>query len=109
MPLITDFAKTDEARQILQFFSTDIVIGRPFVTSPGVPAERVALLRKAFDSLMKDPAFRDDAKKAGIDISPVAGDDDPEDRHRFHEHARRHRRQGEGRDGAERHHRAQKK
>ena len=45
VPLITDFAKTDEDRQILRFFSTDIVIGRPFVTSPGVPAERVALLR----------------------------------------------------------------
>jgi tripartite-type tricarboxylate transporter receptor subunit TctC len=73
VPLLTDFAKTDEARKILQFFSTDIVIGRPFVTSPGVPPERVAVLRNAFDSLMNDPAFRADAKKAGIDISPVAG------------------------------------
>lgn len=73
VPLITDFAKTDDARQILRFFSTDIVIGRPFVTAPGVPAERVAILRKAFDSLLKDPAFRDDCKKAGIDISPVGG------------------------------------
>ena len=72
MPLLTEFAKTDEARQILQFFSTDIVIGRPFVTSPGVPAERVALLRKAFDSLVKDPAFLADMKKAGIDVAPVA-------------------------------------
>lgn len=73
VPLITDFAKTDEARQILRFFSTDIVIGRPFVTSPGVPAERVALLRQAFDRLLKDPAFLEDCKKAGIDISPVGG------------------------------------
>jgi tripartite-type tricarboxylate transporter receptor subunit TctC len=73
VPLLTEFAKTDEARQILQFFSTDIVIGRPFVTAPGVPAERVALLRKAFDSLLKDPAFLADTKKAGIDISPVGG------------------------------------
>ena len=31
VPLLTEFAKTDEARQILQFFSTDIVVGRPFV------------------------------------------------------------------------------
>ena len=49
------------------------MIGRPFVTSPGVPAERVALLRQAFDRMLKDPAFLEDAKKAGIDISPVAG------------------------------------
>jgi tripartite-type tricarboxylate transporter receptor subunit TctC len=73
VPLITDFAKTDEDRAILRFFSTDIVIGRPFVTSPGVPAERVALLRQAFDRMLKDQAFLDDCKKAGIDISPVGG------------------------------------
>jgi tripartite-type tricarboxylate transporter receptor subunit TctC len=73
VPLITDFAKTDEERQILRFFSTDIVIGRPFVTSPGVPAERVALLRQAFDRMLKDPAFLADCKKAGIDIGPVGG------------------------------------
>src|SRR4029079_3981899 len=35
VPLLTEFAKFDDARQALQFFSTDIVIGRPFVTSPG--------------------------------------------------------------------------
>jgi tripartite-type tricarboxylate transporter receptor subunit TctC len=74
VPLLTDFAKTDEARQILRFFSTDIVIGRPFVTSPGTPPERVALLRAAFDRLLKDPAFLDDSRKSGIDISPVAGE-----------------------------------
>ncbi len=49
------------------------MIGRPFVTAPGVPAERVAILRQAFDRMLKDPAFRDDAKKADIDISPVGG------------------------------------
>jgi tripartite-type tricarboxylate transporter receptor subunit TctC len=50
------------------------VIGRPFVTSPGVPAERVAILRKAFDEMLKDPAFLEDARKSGIDVSPVAGE-----------------------------------
>ena len=73
VPLLTEFAKTEEARQILRFFSTDIVIGRPFVTSPGTPPDRVAMLRRAFDSLLKDPAFLDGSKKAGIDISPVEG------------------------------------
>jgi tripartite-type tricarboxylate transporter receptor subunit TctC len=73
VPLITEFGKTEEARQILRFFSTDVVIGRPFVTSPGAPAERVAMLRRAFDSLLKDPAFLDDCRKANIDIGPVDG------------------------------------
>jgi tripartite-type tricarboxylate transporter receptor subunit TctC len=73
VPLMTDFAKTDDDRKILKFFSTDVVIGRPFVTSPGVPAERVALLRKAFDEMLKDPAYLADAEKAKLDVGPVSG------------------------------------
>jgi tripartite-type tricarboxylate transporter receptor subunit TctC len=73
VPLLTDLARSDEDRQVLKLFSTDVVIGRPFVTSPGVPVERVALLRKAFDEMMIDPAYLDDAKKAALDVTPVAG------------------------------------
>jgi tripartite-type tricarboxylate transporter receptor subunit TctC len=73
LPLLTDFAKSDQDRQILKLFSTDVVIGRPFVTSPGVSAERVALLRKAFDEMLADPAYLEDSKKAGLDVTPVAG------------------------------------
>jgi tripartite-type tricarboxylate transporter receptor subunit TctC len=73
VPLITEFAKTDAQRSILRFFSTDIVIGRPFVTSPGVPAERVAILRQAFDRMLKDKAFLEEARKANVDIQPVGG------------------------------------
>jgi tripartite-type tricarboxylate transporter receptor subunit TctC len=73
VPLMTEFAKNDSDRQILRLFSTDVVIGRPFVTSPGVPAERVALLRQAFDAMMKDPAYIEDSKKAGLDVSPTDG------------------------------------
>lgn len=74
VPLLLDFAKTEEGGRILKLFSTDVVIGRPFVTSPGVPAERVALLRRAFDEMLKDPAYRKDAAAAGLDVSPVAGE-----------------------------------
>jgi tripartite-type tricarboxylate transporter receptor subunit TctC len=74
VPLLTDFAKSEEQRQVLRFFSTDVVIGRPFVTSPGVPAERVAMLREAFARLVKDEAFLADTRKAGIDVTPVAGE-----------------------------------
>jgi tripartite-type tricarboxylate transporter receptor subunit TctC len=73
VPLMLEFAKTDSDRQLLKFFSTDVVIGRPFVTSPGVPAERVALLRKAFDDMLKDPEFLADAEKSKLDVGPVGG------------------------------------
>jgi tripartite-type tricarboxylate transporter receptor subunit TctC len=73
VPLLLDFARSDDDRRILRFFSTDVVIGRPFVTSPGVPALRVAVLRKAFDDMLKDPAFLQSAKQAGLELSPVDG------------------------------------
>src|SRR5499426_1004315 len=73
VPLLTDFARNDDDRRILRLFSTDVVIGRPFVTSPGVPAERVALLRKAFDAMMRDPAYVEDSRKASLDVSPTDG------------------------------------
>ena len=73
VPLLVEFAKNEDDRAILRLFSTDVVIGRPFVTAPGVPVERVAVLRKAFDGMMKDKAFLADASKAGLDVSPVEG------------------------------------
>src|SRR5215470_1181298 len=73
VPLLTDFARNDDDRRILKLFSTDVVIGRPFVTSPGVPAERVELLRRAFDAMLKDPAYLEDSRKGGLDVSPTDG------------------------------------
>lgn len=74
VPLISDFAKTDAERQILRLFSTDVVIGRPFLTAPGVPLERVALLRNAFDEMLEDKAFLAECAAAGVDVKPVSGD-----------------------------------
>ena len=63
VPLLTEFARNDEEKQILELISSRAAIGRPFVAPPGVPADRVAALRKAFVATMKDPAFQEDVKK----------------------------------------------
>ena len=49
--------------------------GRPLLAPPGVPADRIAALRKAFMDSMADPEFRADAEKAGLEINPVSGED----------------------------------
>src|SRR5262249_16189247 len=72
--LLLDVAKNDDDRAVLKLFSSDVVIGRPFVTAPGVPAERVALLRAAFEAMVRDPAFLADAARTGLDVSPVGGE-----------------------------------
>jgi tripartite-type tricarboxylate transporter receptor subunit TctC len=50
-------------------------LGRPFIAPPGVPQERVKVLREAFMKTMKDPAFLDDVKKKKLEADPVAGDE----------------------------------
>lgn len=73
VPLLTDLAETDEQRKIVALFSGVVAMGRPMMTTPGVPAERVAALRTAFDKTMRDPAFLADAKKQRMLINPQSG------------------------------------
>jgi tripartite-type tricarboxylate transporter receptor subunit TctC len=75
VPLITDFAKTDEQRQILKMVFARQVMGRPFLAPPNVPADRVAALRTAFMATMKDKDFLAEAAKADLEVNPVSGED----------------------------------
>ena len=74
VPLIIDLAKTDEQRQILKLIFARQVMGRPFLAPPGIPAERAAVLRKAFMDTMKDKDFLVEAEKAQMEITPVPGE-----------------------------------
>ena len=75
VPTLQDLAKNDADRQVLTFISADTAISRPLVTGPGVPAERVEALRRAFDAVMKDPEFLSEAEKSKTDISPMTGEE----------------------------------
>jgi tripartite-type tricarboxylate transporter receptor subunit TctC len=74
VPLILDLAKTPEQKQILTLVFARQALGRPFVAPPGVPADRLAALRKAFMDTMKDPEFLAEAEKAKLEITPVSGE-----------------------------------
>ena len=73
VPNVLSFAKTDEQRQVLEYLYVGQDIGRPFVAPPGLPPERLKMLRDAFDATMKDPEFIKDAKNYGFDVEPVPG------------------------------------
>jgi hypothetical protein len=72
-PLWSDFATNDEQRQILEVISGDVAVGRPILTAPDVPPERVAALRKAFDDTLKDPSFLAVAAQAKMYMNPMKG------------------------------------
>jgi tripartite-type tricarboxylate transporter receptor subunit TctC len=73
VPTIFEFAKTEEQRMILDFQASTLETGRPWLTPPNVPAERVAALRRAFDATMKDEAFLAEAKQRKLDVTPRTG------------------------------------
>jgi tripartite-type tricarboxylate transporter receptor subunit TctC len=73
-PTLLEYAKTDEQRRIISLMATTETIGRSLMAPPGLPTERVALLRSALMETVKDKRFLADADKAQLDISPVPGD-----------------------------------
>jgi tripartite-type tricarboxylate transporter receptor subunit TctC len=73
VPLLTDLAKTQEQKQILELIFARQVMGRPFLAPPGLPSHRAEALRTAFMATMKDPEFLAAADKAQLEITPVSG------------------------------------
>jgi tripartite-type tricarboxylate transporter receptor subunit TctC len=71
VPLVSEYARTDENRSILDFFVARQQYGRPFFAPPGVPEPVVAVYRKAFEELVNDDGFRREAaqQKATIDLA----------------------------------------
>ena len=71
--MASDLVKTDEQKQILDFAVVSQTIARPIAAPPGIPADRKAALRAAFDATMKDPVFLADIKRLQLDARPVSG------------------------------------
>lgn len=73
VPHIDKYYRDEESRRVGQFVLAQQVFGRPYMLPPGTPDEPVAILRKAFDDLMRDEQFLADAERTRLDLSPVDG------------------------------------
>jgi hypothetical protein len=74
VPYVLDLARNAEERQVLEFLYAGQGIGRPFVAPPELPAERLKLLRDAFDATTKDPDFIADTKRSKLELEPEDGE-----------------------------------
>lgn len=74
-PWIYDYARSSDDRAAMNLLFATQEFGRPFVAPPETPPAIVALLRRAFDATMADPAFRADAEQRNVDIDPTGGDE----------------------------------
>jgi tripartite-type tricarboxylate transporter receptor subunit TctC len=75
IPTAVDLARNDEERAILSAIMNAAEVGTAFFTTPGIPADRLTALRRAFDAAMKDPELLADAQKLKVGVSPMAGED----------------------------------
>ncbi|MFZ9501952.1 MAG: Bug family tripartite tricarboxylate transporter substrate binding protein [Beijerinckiaceae bacterium] len=73
VPFIKDLAKTQEQKDVLEILIASGELGRPFIVSQGVPADRLAALRAAFDATMQDKEFLEENAKQLLPVYPVKG------------------------------------
>jgi len=72
VPTLSEIMTDPLHRQVAEFLSAESDFGRSVFLPPGVPADRVAALRAAFEATMKDPAFLADAKRLSLVIEPIS-------------------------------------
>jgi len=75
VPRMIDLARTDEERRLLVLFAQPSSVGRSVLAPPGLPAERIAALRRAFAATMEDAGFLADLERARLDRSPLPGEE----------------------------------
>ena len=75
VPLIMDLPASPQDKAAMRLITSRQAIARPFTAPPGVPPERVKILRDAFDATMKDPDFIREATRLALEVRPVNGAD----------------------------------
>jgi tripartite-type tricarboxylate transporter receptor subunit TctC len=73
VPFVGDLAPNQEARDVLNILMVADALGRPFVVSKQMPADRLAALRTAFDATMRDPEFVAEAVRLRLEVNPTSG------------------------------------
>ena len=73
VPEASSFARNERDRAVSDLIAAQQVFGRPYLVAPGVPVERVGLLRAAFEATMRDPRLASEAAALGLDIDSANG------------------------------------
>lgn len=72
-PTLRELVTNEKDLQIVDILLSRLDLGRPFAAPPGVAADRIALLRAAFDRAAADTDLRTEADKIGIKVDPISG------------------------------------
>jgi tripartite-type tricarboxylate transporter receptor subunit TctC len=73
VPLLGELVSNKDDRAALELMLAPANMARPFFAPPGVPVDRIEILRKAFDAAMRDPALIEEAAKQRLELMPMKG------------------------------------
>ncbi len=74
VPCLGEIGATEEDKQLFGLYASGSSIGRTLIGPPGIPEDRVKILRRAFEAMVKDQEFLADMAKTQIDVEPLSGD-----------------------------------
>lgn len=75
IPTVLEVLSNPADRQLVELLLSRLLLGRPFIAPPGVPADRVAVLRAAFRKSVEDPELLAEAEKTRLAIDPIWGEE----------------------------------
>jgi tripartite-type tricarboxylate transporter receptor subunit TctC len=75
VPAIVDLGQDETQKQIFALYAGGAALGTALLAPPGLPERALAMLRRAFDAAMRDPALIEEVSKSGVDIDPLPGDE----------------------------------
>ena len=75
MPTVLELVDNERDRNALKLIASTSTVGRAFMSTPDAPVERIDILRKAFEAMVKDPKFLAEAEKRRLGVDPMSGED----------------------------------
>jgi tripartite-type tricarboxylate transporter receptor subunit TctC len=75
VPTLSSLIESDEDQALINLILARQPLGRPFLAPPGVPEERVEMLRQAFMDTMEDPEFIAEAERIALELNPLSGEE----------------------------------
>jgi tripartite-type tricarboxylate transporter receptor subunit TctC len=75
VPTDVELGQTEAARKVLAFYTSSAAIGRSILAPPGIPPERVNVLRRAFDATIRDPEFVAEIERSQQEFQPATGEE----------------------------------
>jgi hypothetical protein len=75
LPSALDFIRNEADRKVMELYFSQKTVARPVIAPPGIPLDRLALLRRAFMELAGDKEFLGEALRSNVEVGPISGED----------------------------------